>query len=238
MADTLHVGVGDRLRLTPVKGERRTLEAPVASIADSYMGLTAYADLHYLNRLLGEEFAMTGAQLQLDGDPQHRAALQHELKQLPGVEAISDRRDLVENITKTLLQNQFVFIGVLVAFAGVIFFGSIVNASMVNLAERQREVATFRAIGYSPWRIGAMFLRESMLINLAGAVLGLPIGYGLTWITAKAYENDLVRLPVVSAPWVWVGTMVFATLFALAAHAVVQWRIHTMDYVEALKVKE
>ena len=102
---------------------------------------------------------------------------------------------LVENITKTLLQNQYVFISVLVTFADVIFFGSIVNASMVNLAERQREVATFRALGYSQWSIGAMFLRESMITNMIGAVLGLPMGFFLMRLTAWAYENDLMRFP-------------------------------------------
>lgn len=238
MAEILQVGPGDSLAFTPIKGERRTLRASVAYIADSYMGLTVYADIHYLSRILGEEFAMNGAQLQTDTRPEMLRRLHHELKQLPGVEAISDRQKLVENLMKTLLQNQFVFIGVLVAFAGVIFFGSIVNSSMVNLAERQREVATFRALGYSKASIGAMFLRESLLTSLSGAVLGLPIGYWLMWITAKAYENDLVRLPVVATPGVWGWALGWAVVFVLLAHAVVQWRINTMNYVEALKVKE
>jgi putative ABC transport system permease protein len=126
----------------------------------------------------------------------------------------------------------------IVGFSGIIFFGSIVNASMVNLAERQREVATFRAIGYSQWRIGAIFLRESLLTNVAGALLGLPVGFFLTWITVVTYNNDLLRLPLVTAPWIWITTLVSALVFVLAAQAVVQWTIHRMDYLEALKVKE
>jgi putative ABC transport system permease protein len=238
LAEILHLRPGDELSFTPVQGERRTLTAPVAHIADSYMGLTVYADIHYLSRLLGEEFAVSGVQLEADPRPEVLRRLHHELKQLPGVEAISDRQRLVENITETLLQNQFVFIGVLVFFAGVIFFGSIVNASMVNLAERQRQVATFRALGYSQWNIGAMFLRESLLTNMTGAVLGLPIGYWLMWLTATAYANDLIRLPVIVTPGIWGWTLAWAVVFALLAHAVVQWRINTMNYLEALKVKE
>ena len=71
-----------------------------------------------------------------------------------------------------------------------------------------------------------------------GAVLGLPIGYWLMWLTATAYANDLIRLPVIVTPGIWIWTLVWAVAFALLAHAVVQWRINTMNYLEALKVKE
>jgi putative ABC transport system permease protein len=145
---------------------------------------------------------------------------------------------VIQKLQETLLQNQYVFIGVLVGFAGVIFFSSIVNASMVNLAERQREVATFCALGYTRWQIGSIFLRESLLTCLPGAVLGLPVGYGLTWLTAFSYNNDLVRIPVVTAPWVFLTTLVSAVVFALAAHSMVQWTITRMNLMDALQVME
>jgi hypothetical protein len=55
---------------------------------------------------------------------------------------------------------------------------------------------------------------------------------------ANSYDNDLVALPVVSAPWVWQAALGLAILFTLLAHCVAQWSIHRMNVVEALKVKE
>jgi putative ABC transport system permease protein len=118
------------------------------------------------------------------------------------------------------------------------FFGSIVNASLVNLAERQREVATFRALGYGPWRIGGLFFRESLLTSAVGTLAGLPVGWFLVWLTVNSYDNEMLRLPVVSAPWVWATTWLLSFLFLVLAHLVVQWNIHRMNFVEALKVKE
>ncbi|MDP6718848.1 MAG: hypothetical protein QGF59_09380, partial [Pirellulaceae bacterium] len=69
-------------------------------------------------------------------------------------------------------------------------------------------------------------------------LLGLPVGYGLTWLTAFSYNNDIVRLPVITAPWIFVTTLLSAIVFALAAHSVVQWTIIRMDLMEALQVKE
>jgi putative ABC transport system permease protein len=130
------------------------------------------------------------------------------------------------------------FIGVWILFAGVLFFGSVLNASLVSLAERQREVATFLALGYTRWQIGAMFMRESLVANLAGTLLGLPVGYGLTVLMLYAYENDVIRLPLVCPTWIWLWTIVLSTLFAMAAHAIVQWRVFRLDYLESLKVQE
>jgi putative ABC transport system permease protein len=238
LSEILHAVPGEKVTVIPVKGEKRPAEVVVAKVADSYLGLSAYSQIGYLSRLVNERFAMTGAQLVTDRDAQNTSQLHRELKRLPAVESIVYRREMIKTLTDTLLANQYVFISSLVVFAGVIFFGSIVNASVVNLAERQREVATLRALGYSQGQIGAMFLRESMLTTLAGTLLGLPVGYLLTELTAMSFNNDLIRLPVVTAPWIWAVTLAMSVLFALLAHGVVQWRIWRMDYLESLKVME
>jgi len=238
LASILHVDTGEEITIVPVKGERRPVDVVIARVADSYMGLSAYAGLEYLSRLVGEEFAMNGAQLTTSGRPDDLAQMYRHLKQTPAVRSVVLRRDSIENLQKTLVINQWVLIGMLIVFSGAVFFGSVVNASMVSLAERQREVATFLAMGYDHWRVGGVFLRESILTNMTGTLLGFPVGYLLTVLTAMAYESDLLRLPIVSAPWIWMSTLGLSILFALIAHCTVQWKIRQMDYVEALKVKE
>lgn len=236
LAEVMRLSPGDRVWLIPVKAQRRPVQVTVARIADSYLGLAAYAEIEFLSGLVGESLALTGVQIQVN--PRRRAALFQQLKHTPGVEGVQSRNDMIQKLQETLLQNQYVFIGVLVGFAGVIFFASIVNASMVNLAERQREVATFCALGYTRWQVGAIFLRESLLTSLPGTVLGLPVGYGLTWLTAVSYNNDIVRIPVVTAPWIFATALAAAIGFALAAHSVVQWTLIRLNLLEALQVKE
>jgi putative ABC transport system permease protein len=76
-------------------------------------------------------------------------------------------------------------------------------------------------------------------VNFCGTLLGLPFGYALVIATSWAYtENDLVRLPVVSAPWVWIATIGVSFAFALLAHVVVQWRVHQLNFLAALQVTE
>jgi putative ABC transport system permease protein len=237
LADILHARAGDVITMIPVKGERRPVQVPVAQVAQTYFGLAAYADIEYLSRVVHGEFTMTGAQLAVH-EPE-RETLYRALKQTPAVQSVAARQDMIDNLVQTLVQNQYVFIGILVLFSGIVFFGSVVNSSLVGLAERQREVAMLRAMGYGPWDVGGLFLRENLVVNAVGTLWGLPFGYGLVALTSLAYEqNDLIRLPVVSAPWVWVTTIALSLLFALFAHGVVQWRLHRLDVLEALNVRE
>lgn len=238
LAEELQVGAGSMVTIIPVKGEKRPVRVPVAKLADSYLGLSVYADIEYLSHLVGEDFVMTGAQLSTRHDSDSLRALYTDLKQMPGVQSINDRRALIQTLIDTLLQNQLVMIGTIIMFAAVIFLGSIINASIVSLAERQREVATYRALGYTEWHVGMMFLREAICTNSIGTLLGLPFGYLLVWGLVVSYSNDLIRMPLVTSPWIWFTTIAMAIVFVVVAHGIVQWTINKMDYLESLKIKE
>jgi len=238
MAEMLHVRRGDRIVIRPTKGAREPREAEVVEIADSFLGVAVYADIRFLSKLMNEEFALTGVQLKLRPGEEHRRALYREVKQLPAVQGVSARADIIRSVNDTLVKNQHVFIGLLVMFAGVIFFGSVLNSSLVSLAERRREVATLRVLGYGPWQVGALFLRESMLTNVLGTIVGLPLGYLLNYGIVVAYDTEMFRIPIIDPTAVWCYVMVLGIGFGLAAHLIVQLSIHRMDWLEALKTRE
>ena len=112
-----------------------------------------------------------------------------ELKDLPAVQSYTARANTVHNLIETVLNTQMIFIGLLLLFAGVIFFSSMLNTSLIGLAERRREVATLRVMGYTEYQVGGYFLRESMLVNSLGTLLGLPVGYALTWWLTKVVST-------------------------------------------------
>ncbi len=238
LAQRLDLGVGDRVTITPIKGNRRAIDFEVTAIGDSYMGTAAYVDWQVLCRSVDEEQVVSGAQLLLDGDERNRRDFYRELKQMPGIQAVQSRQDMIKNLVETLLTNQRIMISIIVTFSGIVFFGSIVNASLISLAEQMRQVATFRALGYTPWEVGSLFLRENMLLSLIGTVLGMPGGYALTWHMAHSYQNEMLELPVVTAWWIYAAALGLAFVFTLAAHVVVQWNVLRADVVEGLKVRE
>jgi putative ABC transport system permease protein len=239
LADLLAVHPGDLLLVKPIKGLRQIQAVPVVEISDSYVGLSIYADINYLSRLIGEEMALTGVELQTDPRSAPHEELLKELKEMPALESYSARANAIRNLVETALKAQMIFIVLLTLFAGVIFFCSMLNTSLIALAERQREVATMRVMGYTEYQVGGYFLRESFVINALGTLLGLPLGYALTlWLTYVRFDTEMFRFPLVSPPLAWLGVIGLAIVFCLAAHGFVQRAINRLDWREALNVKE
>jgi len=237
LAELLDVSPGDVITVLPTRGLREALPVRVAELSDSYIGMTVYADIRYLSQLMDEELAVNGVQLAVDKSQESKKALYRELKQLPAVQGVNARADVIENL-QFIVETQRIFISFVVMFAGVIFFSSLLNSSLISLAERRREVATLRVLGYTEWQVGGLFLRESLVVNTLGTILGLPLGYTLAWVLSRLYNTEMFRFPLVSPPPVWYGTLVMAGIFALVAHAVVQHTINKLDWLDASKTKE
>jgi putative ABC transport system permease protein len=238
MAELLHLNVGDLVRIKPTKGLQTEHTVRVMEIADSYIGLSVYADINFLSRLIDEEFALTGVQLEMDPRPEAYRTFYREAKRLPALQAFNERKSNIKNLMDTMVKTQDIMIGLITLFAGVIFFASLLNTSLIGLAERRREVATLRVLGYGEWQIGGFFLRESMIINVLGTLCGFPVGYSLVWYLTYVYDTEMFRFPLIVPPSVWLKTFALAVLFGLLAHLFVQREINKMDAREELNVKE
>lgn len=237
LATLLDLQVGQPVLVEPIKGSREPLRMPIIEISDSYIGTAVYANLAYLSQVRGEEFAASGVQLAVHPAATQRKALFRELKRLPALKAVNVRADVIQNM-QMIVETQRIFVYLLAIFAGVIFFCSLLNMSLIGLAERQREVATLRVLGYSPWVIGGLFLRESFVITCLGTLLGMPLGYSLSMLLAVLYDTEMFRFPVLAPPDVWLRTIVLAATFALLAHAATQRSILKLDWLDQSKTRE
>jgi putative ABC transport system permease protein len=238
LAELMHLRPGDMLEFEPIKGIRKHCRVPIIQLADSYMGLTVYADIDYLRGLIDEEQAVSGVQLEVDDRPEAMRELTRTVKRLPAVQTYVSRKAMIHNLNSTLVEMQNVFIGIMVVFAGVIFFASLLNMSLIGLAERRREVATFLVQGYTEWQVGGFFFRETMVTAIIGTLLGFPLGYLLVFWLTKNYDTEMFRFPLLTPPWVWVKTFLWGLGFAMSAHVFVHREICYMDWRDALSVKE
>jgi putative ABC transport system permease protein len=236
LAKILDVDVGDQVEVKPVRGGQRARMVPVAQVTDNFLGLACYADLDYLNTVVGE--AATINSLQLAVSEAEQPELFRTLKELPNAQGLSVRADTRENIERTLGESISTSIGLMIFFAGVIGLGAILNASLIEIADRMRDIATFRVLGYTPAQIAGIFFRQNLIIHTLGVMVGLPLGYWGAAAIANEYSSELFRMPMVLRAHTVVLTLVIGVVFVLLAQWVVRRQVRRLDWLEGVKIKE
>lgn len=236
LASLLDVGVGDRLTVEVLEGERPVREVPVTGTMTDYTGVACYMTRGALNRLLREGPAVSGAFLATDAA--RADALYHELKQTPRVAGVSVKRAALRGFQETIAENMKAFRFFNVLFACVIAFGVVYNSARISLAERSRELATLRVIGFTRAEISFILLGELGVLTLASLPAGLVLGRVLVNLLARLFDTDLYRIPPIVAD----STFGFAAVVVLVAAAVsgliVRRQLDRLDLVAVLKLKE
>lgn len=237
LAEILGVSVGDSLKLRPLIARRETVQAPVVAIVETFMGTSAYADIRYLSGLIGEE-QVANTVLGEDFGAGQWEGMNRELKEQRSIIGISRRDRALIQTQKTFGDAQSVALKIMILFAGLIAFGSVLNNAFVSLSEREREVGIFRVLGYTPGEIAAILRGELVILSAIGILFGYAGGIALVNVISLAFNTDLFRFPVVIYPSRLVEGTLYMIFFIGIAQVIVWRYIRGFDWLEATKIKE
>ena len=236
LAEVLDAKVGDELTVEFLEGRRHARTVPLVAVSEDLTGIAAHMDMRALNRMLGEGDVMNGASFSID--MAHRSEFLHELKQIPRVSWVGIKDSLRENFRRTTAASINLIQGIYLMFAIVVAFGVVYNNARISLAERARELATLRVIGFSEREVGAVLITELTILSLMALPLGLLLGTGFANGIVSAVNTETVRLPVVLT----LRNYAFATLVVVAASTIsallVLRRLKELNLVSALKAPE
>ena len=236
LAETLGFRAGDRVRLRFQEGSRRSVEVPVVRLVNDLVGLQVVADRAELDRLAGEGPRISGAYLAVA--PETLPAVARRLRDLPRVAGVALTGATRASVERMMEDSLLWFTGVLTVFAVLITVGVVYSMARLSLAERERELATLRVIGFTTGETWRIALGELAVQVVVGLPIGWFVGWGFVELTAWATSSDLMRLPAVVSP----GNLVRATavvVLAAAAVALASRRsLRRLDLVAVLKAKE
>lgn len=236
LADLLGLHSGESVRVEILQGTRRGADVPVAAVTSEHVGLAAYMDRGALTRLTGEPGTLTAIQALVDSAA--RAALMRRLKSMPAVASISTRDQAITALRETMARSMTIVIDFYIVLGGVIAFGVVYNAARISLAERGRELASLRVLGFTRSEVSYVLLGELGVLVLVALPIGDGLGRGLAWATARAMETKLFRIPFVMLPSTYGVAMGIALASAAVSAAMVAWRIHRLDLIAVLKTRE
>ncbi|WP_437989419.1 ABC transporter permease [Sorangium sp. So ce145] len=237
LARKLGVRPGDELTVEVLEGRRPVRQVPVAALIDDLVGASATMDLDALNRLLGEGDVISGAYLAVDRLGEE--AVYAQLKRTPAVAGVSTTRAALESFDKIMGENLGVMRTIQLVFSSIIAFAVVFNKARIALAERSRELASLRVLGFTRAEVSRILLGELGVTTLAGIPLGMGLGYYFAWAMCQAYEDtEMFRFPLIIHP----STYAYAALVVLVSAAfsalVVRRRIDQLDLVGVLKTRD
>ena len=236
LASRLGVGVGGMVQLQVLQGRRRQLQLPVALLINDPVGVRIYMDADALNRALGESNAVSGALLTVQ--PGQQAQVLRELDRRPRIVAAESRHASVRAFFQLLERITGVFTWVATLMGVVVNFGVVYNSARITLAERARELASLRVLGFTRSEVARILLGELALLVLLSIPLSFAAGWGLTWLLVQGMQNDLFRMPI----HIPLGNYAFAAFVTLCSAIASAWavlrQVRSMDMIEALKTHE
>lgn len=234
----LEIHASDVVGFVPIKGEKRRQVVEVAAGTHSMLGLAVYADYHWLNRLMGQQGGVSEVRIRVSHDSSAERDFLAAIGKLKNIETISDLKQQKISLVRQFDTAMRAMAVIMILFAAVIFFGTILNGTLIALSERSREMATMRTMGYYNHEVARLFLRENLVINVAGALFGLPLGYWLLTASMQEFVTDAYSYPAVLYPKSCFLTIMLAVIFVLISQLVVVRRIKQQNWLEAISLKE
>jgi putative ABC transport system permease protein len=233
LADLLGVRIGDLLWVEVLEGRRPVRQLAVSGIVAGYVGTAAYMQMGSLNEFLQEGGSISGAFLAVD--PAARETLYQSLKQTPQVAGVTIKQAAIEAFERTVAENILRMRAINAFFASIIAFGVVYNAARITLAERSRELATMRVLGFSRGDVSYILLGELAILVVAAVPFGLVFGTGLAYIMVSSMETESYTVPLVILP----STYAYAVSVTLVATAIsgllVRRSVDTLDLIGVLK---
>jgi putative ABC transport system permease protein len=233
-----HFGLkrGDPLLLEIRENRRRIVKTRVVDIVNEPLGVAAYMDLGALGRLLGEPETYSAASLIVD--PTQEEALFATLKRTPAAVAVDFRKGALASFRQMSDAVAQFIRKVEIVFAVIIAFGVVYNTAKIALAERSRELATLRVLGFSRGEVSRILLGELAVLALPAIPLGMAVGYWLSGLVVGAWAGERMHPPLIVAGSTYALALIVFALGAAASALVVRRGLDRLDLIGVLKARE
>jgi lipoprotein-releasing system permease protein len=192
LARALRLVVGDRVTVVSPRGDLgptgpipKTRPFRIAGIFYSgmyeYDMKHAYIDLAVAQRFLRSEGRISGIEVKVE-DVERAPALAAELASTIGQDGlrVRDWKMMNQQLFGALALEKlamFITLGIAILIAGFSVFGTLT----LLVQEKRREVGILKAMGTSARGVIRIFVIEGLLIGAAGALMGLGLGFVLTF---------------------------------------------------------
>ena len=232
----LELSVGDTFYVEAADGSRVPLV--LTGITENYMFTRLYLSNAQLQALLGSTpewntvYGLTGCTTEAEYN-----ALRTKLLDCNYVSSVSFTEDTTSMFGSLIGSLNYVVVLIIVcaaALAAVVLY----NLISVNLAERKKELATIKVLGFYDKEVYRYIFREIELLSLIGSGVGLLLGVPLHRFIILTVEMDQLMFIRTIAPRSYLLAVALTMLFTFVVCFAMRRHVRHISMVESMKAPE
>lgn len=226
------IAVYDEDTIGNATGEPR--EVRVDGVMEYYIGQVVIMSPEAYKKVFGHEPAFNALYAGVSEDADVRSTLSADVLGMDGAKTLIYNDETI-NSYRNMLKSVDSVVVVLVVAAALLAFVVLYNLTNINIAERVREIATLKVLGFKPHEVDAYIYRETLLLALIGAVVGLVLGVYMEGFVVVTAEVDQVMFGREIHPQSFLLAFALTMIFAVAVTIAMRGKLRRINMVESLK---
>ena len=234
-AEMLGVTVGDEI--TFIDGDDVQYQFKIENIAKNHVGHYVYMSKEiYENNFKPYKTDIVYLNTKNISDEAQNEILKNILN-MDGVASVSSINALMQSVSDMLNTMNYVVLVLIVASA-MLDFVVLYNLANINIAERQREIATLKVLGFHDNEVDNYINKENIIFTILGIALGLILGTFLTSAIIGSIEIDVLKFMRNIKPISYVYSAIITLLFSFIVNFIIHFVLKKIDMIESLKSVE
>ncbi len=234
LAKMLDLKPGDTLTLIDV--DNNQTEVMVSAIAENYLTHMVTMSPYAYRAAFGEASAPNMRMVNLpEGTTQETEQdLAVEMTSLDGVSGVHFQRESVDEFHDIIKSIDYI-VWVIIVAAAALALAVLFTLTSINIAERFREIATIKVLGFYNRETGGYVFQESYILTMIGVGFGMLLGVILHGIVLDSLEVDSVMFVRQILPRSYGISAVLTLAFTGLVNKLALKKIADINMVEALK---
>ncbi len=231
LAESNSLQVGDPITLEYGE-EGKTITCNIGYIFENYTFHYVIMDASSFADAFGEEYRPSSALIRVpEGKSYEYGSVVGSEKHIQSWNVMEEGR---KNFSETMEKMNYVVVLIIVC-AAMLAFIVLFNLNNINIAERTREIATLKVLGFKKSETGSYVFRENFILCLFGFVFGIPLGVLLHRFVISQIKMDIVTYKVVILFPSYLYALLLVILFSMVVDLLMRGKIRRIDMTESLK---
>lgn len=233
MAQVLDAKVGENISIR--NSDNELFIVKVSGITENYIGNYMYMNSTYYEDIFNSD--QSNSYLVNLDDNLNKENLSSNLLDtgyFGAIQYTEDNMDMFNDIIAGM--NNIVYL--IIAFSSFLAITVLYNLTIININERNREIATLKVLGFRDKEVSSYVYRETIILTIIGIIVGIFLGFSLNTFVLMIAETDEILFIKIIKPLSYVLSFIIIIVFSIIVQVITYFILKRVDMIDSLKSVE